>query len=232
MTAPTPTAPTPTAATPEELARTADLRASLDRAYAIASPTGAANHLAAWANNHGKALLDLIEAQRAEIERLRVMADEPTTKRVWDGIQAMAGLFADPDHMPTVLEFKAAFDAAFVMDGKPYDVERIKEEWQADYAAMEARATTAEAALAASLERVRVMREALETALIAADEVSHAKGRSASVRGASDQKRRNMEEWVLRTTVALENAPMFARAALQPQEATDGPGQAQLHLRA
>ncbi|PWC96907.1 hypothetical protein TSO5_05580 [Azospirillum sp. TSO5] len=89
------------------------------------------------------------EAQRAEIERLRVMADEPTTKRVWDGIQAMAGLFADPDHMPTVLEFKAAFDAAFVMDGKPYDVERIKAEWQSDYAAMEARATTAEASLAA-----------------------------------------------------------------------------------
>lgn len=62
---------TTTAATPEELARTADLRASLDRAYAIASPTGAANHLAAWANNHGKALLDLAEAQRAEIERLK-----------------------------------------------------------------------------------------------------------------------------------------------------------------
>jgi len=79
---------------------------------------------------------DVLTKLTAENERLLIMADEPTTKRVWDGIQAMAGLFTDPDHMPTVLEFKAAFDAAFVVDGKPYDVERIKAEWQADYAAM------------------------------------------------------------------------------------------------
>jgi hypothetical protein len=55
---------------PEELASTADMRASLDRAYAIASPTGAANHLAAWANNHGNALLDLVDAQAAQIAEL------------------------------------------------------------------------------------------------------------------------------------------------------------------
>lgn len=81
------------------------------------------------------------------------------------------------------------------------------------------RATTAEAALAASQERERKLTEALSKALDAADEVARAKGRLASVRGASDQKRRNMEEWVQRSTAALDAALSFARAALKQEAA-------------
>lgn len=171
-----------------------------------------------------------IEALTAENQQLRVMADEPATKRVWDGIQAMAALFSDPAHMPTVLEFKAAFDAAFVIDGKPYDVERIKAEWQADYAAMEARATAAEAERdrwiadwrgeKAEAERLDEHAGALECSL----------ERVRSELAASLERERAMREALKKCAAAFEQpltgveeaALKAARAALQSKDATHG----------
>lgn len=217
------TAPPPTAVTPEELARTADLRASLDRAYAIASPTGAANHLAAWANNHGKALLDLAEAQRADIERLKeqnadlekaaLTAYENGVEHAFEAAKEEAeAALADLLRLTGQTDAaKAVAVVATMLAGADHG----------SYGSVVREYAECKAALAAvTAERDR-MREALSKAIDAADEVARAKDRLASVRGAADQKRRNMEVWVSRTTVALENALMFARAALQPQEATD-----------
>ena len=201
------TAPTPTAATPEELA------APIELVGTEAAQEEIRQDIAAAIRQHS-------EAQRAEIERLRVMADEPTTKRVWDGIQAMAGLFADPDHMPTVLEFKAAFDAAFVMDGKPYDVERIKEEWQADYAAMEARATAAEAALAECEARKR---EIITTATASIEGFARD---LAAVTAERDMMREALERIAdpggrKSRGLGFHEMKDTARAALQQQETAD-----------
>lgn len=173
------TAPTPTAATPEELARITDMRASLDRAYAVASPTGAANHLAAWANNHGKALLDLAEAQRTEIERLTEALDDlkdklahidwvrserrdPPTPEIEEGIKRAADVLF---FTAVNRDNPAAADDIWCL---AMDVLHLAPTHDARWKELEAemeRTTAAEAALSASQERERRMREVLEPLL-------------------------------------------------------------------
>lgn len=210
---------TTTAPTPEELAArvVSDLNAAFDFKDShveepstrwVANPP-VVDVIAAAIRQHSEAL-------EAENERLRIMADEPTTKRVWDGIQAMAALFSDPGHMPTVLEFKAAFDAAFVVDGKPYDVERIKAEWQADYATL----TAERDALAAEADSLRYDAGMTRTL----------RDRAGKVCGAAQRLVYEMRNHVP-SEAALPHASLELQAirraydalsaALTPQEATD-----------
>lgn len=70
----------------------------------------------------------------------------------------------------------------------------------------------ARAALAAAEERKEQLRKALKRVLDADKQLGHAKDRLATIKGASDQKHRNMTEWVRRATVAMESALTDARA--------------------
>ncbi|MGR0185390.1 hypothetical protein [Azospirillum aestuarii] len=68
------------------------------------------------------------------------------------------------------------------------------------------------AALSAAEVGKAQLRKALKRVLDADKVLGHAKDRLATIKGASDQKLRNMAEWVRRATVAMESALTDARA--------------------
>ncbi|MFC5358191.1 hypothetical protein [Azospirillum himalayense] len=80
----------------------------------------------------------------------------------------------------------------------------------------------ARAALAAAEADKEHLRKALKRVLYADKVLGHAKDRLATVKGASDQKYRNMGEWVRRATVAMESALTDARAVLLKLEPPHG----------